>query len=783
MKRSNIIRFFIFILFVFFIQFLFICSDAYADVNFNNITISFNSHGGSNIDDITYSYDEEYGDLPVPTYDDNHVFDGWYKEDTYENKVSTRTKATKDIELHAKWIEETFPFVYPVQIEPLVCDGSNYVNTGVMLYDGTNWEKDYEIGFTIDEYDSDANENQAVFANTKYEVESLGWPGLTFRKAAGKLEITQNINGTKKNVTFGDYAPGYKVRIMRINKTIYYQMNDGQVKSLQSMSNFNQQFELPVYFCAGDNGSGGTQRHLKGTISNYYVRRGTYEDLETHTVTYPDGTVETYIHGSVLDLEANESTKASEVVSTVTFKPENGENDIESTVVKNYTPNGFMINGVHYDDEASLVVDEDKVITYSYDEDIDEAIFPDDPEKEHYDFDGWFDGDTEYTEYSGDTDITLTAEYTRRTVTITLPDEPPVVIDEGDSYDLSENSEAKPDDNIAEVTFKYHDDETDDLIRYVTKSYTPNGWIIDGVHYDDYASITPTKDITVIPDYIETINEAEFPSNPSRDNYEFMGWFTEETSGEKVTSYDGENDIILHAQWDMTLPTDFDIDSDDVLMVKGETHQIEVTFIPDGTSDTISYTSSDDNIATVSSDGLITAVDKGVITIIVSLDNVDVEKIITVTVVSDKLESETYDVLDKEKEEEPDDRIVIGAEPGTTIQEFKENMLNPVNYIKIYDGDTELSEDDIVKTGLTIKLEINGIVHDEAIIIVRGDINEDGLVNVIDKSILSEHVLRLNNIEGYRTYAADVDNNDSINITDKSKLSEYILRLIDSLNE
>ena len=110
-------------------------------------------------------------------------------------------------------------------------------------------------------------------------------------------------------------------------------------------------------------------------------------------------------------------------------------------------------------------------------------------------------------------------------------------------------------------------------------------------------------------------------------------------------------------------------------------------------------------------------------------------------------------------------------------------MLNPVNYIKIYDGDTELSEDDIVKTGLTIKLEINGIVHDEAIIIIRGDINEDGLVNVIDKSILSEHVLRLNNIEGYRTYAADIDSNDSINITDKSKLSEYILRLIDTLNE
>ena len=218
-------------------------------------------------------------------------------------------------------------------------------------------------------------------------------------------------------------------------------------------------------------------------------------------------------------------------------------------------------------------------------------------------------------------------------------------------------------------------------------------------------------------------------------------------------------------------------------MVPNDIHQVVVTFIPEGTEDTITYTGYDDTIISVSEDGLITALSKGETTIIVGTENTDIEKTISITVLSDKLESTNYTVADKEKEEEPDDRIVIGAEPGTTIQEFKENMLNPVDYIKIYDGDTELSEDDIVKTGLTIKLEINGIVHDEAIIIIRGDINEDGLVNVIDKSILSEHILRLNNIEGYRTYAADVDNNDSINITDKSKLSEYILRLIPSLNE
>jgi surface protein len=260
--------------------------------------------------------------------------------------------------------------------------------------------------------------------------------------------------------------------------------------------------------------------------------------------------------------------------------------------------------------------------------------------------------------------------------------------------------------------------------------------------------------------------------------------FDEEHTNYEYARIDGgvDNPGYLTLKVDQVLPTDFDFDEDDIKMVVGQVHQIGVTFTPEGSGDTITYTGYDDTKISVV-DGLITGLSEGTTTIKVGTENTDIEKTISITVLSDKLESTNYTVEDKEKEDQTVDRIVIGAEPGTTIQEFKDNMLNPVNYIKIYDGDTELSDNDIVKTGLTIKLEINGIVHDEAIIIIRGDINEDGLVNVIDKSIISEHVLRLNNIEGYRTYAADVDSNDSINVADKSKLSEYILRLIDSLNE
>ena len=610
-------------------------------------TISFDTHSGSLVNDVTKTIDEEMGTLPVSTRD-GYKFDGWYKESTYENKVSTKTIVTGDMTLHAKWIEDQFPFVYGPYRGDFTCDGTNYIDTGIMLYNNANWQKDYEIAFTIEEYDPDEQPHyQSVLLNTKYENENLKWPGLTFRKSTTRLELTQTINMGQKVSKYTNYniEVPYRVKILRISGKVYYEFNYGERSLLQNMSNFNQQFDIATYFCAGDDGNGGIQRYAKAKISNYYIKMGTYQDDNPHTVTFPDGLVKAYSYNEEVVLGDNESSKSDDLISTVTFKYHNGESDTTSDVVKKYIPNGFMINGVHYDDESILVVNENKVVTNSFNEEIEEA---------------------------------------------------------------------------------------------------------------------------------------EFPSNPNKQYYSFKGWFTEETGGEEVTTYDGLTDITLHAQWEPIYPTDITLDTNDIDLLVGETHQIGVTYIPSDSYDDLIYSNYDNSIINISNNGLITALSTGQTTITVGLQNVpNITKTITVNVINDKITSSTLDVETRSL-----GRIIIGEEPEETISDIINKIDEDSEYLVVYDINNNVINDysSIITTGMRIKYIINGTLYDEVIIIVRGDIDEDGYVDISDSILQLKHIQHINLITDYRMYAADIEN-DGIDIIDNRAIDNFILKIINSLNE
>ena len=554
-KNFNIFKK-IMLLLIILVVYIAIPSKVYA---LDEITISFETYGGTSVNDITINANEEIGALPTSTMH-GYILDGWYKDEMYENKVSPKSKFDSDTTLYARWESVYFPYIF--KRDEVNCNGSYYIDTNRKLYTQTNndYLLDYEVGFTIDEYNPTGQAKQAVFFNAKWENTSKKWPGIVFRRmdATNGLEITQSINmGNKESHVIDNYTLPLEVKIYRIDHVIYYSLNGGEMIELQDMEDFNSYFDTNAFFCAGDNGSGGAQRYVKSKLSNVYIKMGSYEETTYNSVTYPDGTVELIEYNTFANVGTNNVDKADRDIS-LTFKQHNGEEDIVKTMHKSYTKNGFIVRGsedVHYDDEGEIFVNEDKVIEYYYDEDIEEAEFPEDPEKDHYTFNGWYTEETggeEITSYTGENDIEIHAQYTGEDVTIHTPTGDRTV-HYGDNYNLGTNTITKANDNYSEVTFKLHNNQSD-IIRHVEKVYTPNGWTISNTHYDDNESITITEEITIEPDYTESITGVEFPSDSVKEGYDFTGWYTEETGGDAISSYDGENDIEIHAQYEVHIP-------------------------------------------------------------------------------------------------------------------------------------------------------------------------------------------------------------------------------------
>ncbi len=220
---------------------------------------------------------------------------------SYLNKLEvTNLTNNSDITLYAQWIPDAsanFNKVFE-QVGACTFNGrdtnitganctdytnTNHINTGVRLYDNTNYSQDYEIYFVIDQYSNSAqnNESQQSIMNSKYEVSSAGYPGMVFRRSsnASQFEFTQTINGAKvtKNINISGLS---SVRIIRKDGKIYYSLNDGGVMFFQNISGTSQYFNTPVTFGASlQNGNENTPyRFIVATLSNMYIKLGTYHE-------------------------------------------------------------------------------------------------------------------------------------------------------------------------------------------------------------------------------------------------------------------------------------------------------------------------------------------------------------------------------------------------------------------------------------------------------------------------------------------------------------------------
>jgi uncharacterized repeat protein (TIGR02543 family) len=111
----------------------------------NEYEIIFDMEDGSAGHSIIVTYNSEYGELPVPTKE-GYTFNGWYKEDTFINKVDSKTvvDTADNHKLYAEWIANEYEVSFELNggvVGPRVLRRPYYSNIQFSIWNITIFNK------------------------------------------------------------------------------------------------------------------------------------------------------------------------------------------------------------------------------------------------------------------------------------------------------------------------------------------------------------------------------------------------------------------------------------------------------------------------------------------------------------------------------------------------------------------------------------------------------------------------------------------------------------------
>ena len=119
---------------------------------------------------------------------------------------------------------------------------------------------------------------------------------------------------------------------------------------------------------------------------------------------------------------------------------------------------------------------------------------------------------------------------------------------------------------------------------------------------------------------------------------------------------------------------------------------------------------------------------------------------------------------------------------NTTAFELKDQLDNPNEYLEIVNSDetSVISDSDIVATGYIVKLMINGEEKDRKTIVIKGDVNGDGVIDISDSIGILGHYLNGENsskaLTGAYFVAGDMVEDSEIDISDAISALQYYLK-------
>ena len=164
----------------------------YAKWEINGYQISFDSMGGSEVEDIVANYGDKIS-APVIPERRGYIFKGWYREKSFDTLFVFETMPAENVKLYAKWEAETYQIIYHTNGGALPSDAvSEYtIETSLTLSVPDNGNYIF-IGW----YDNASCEGSPVISINKGEIgEKEFWAKWSLNAYSITYHLNEGING------------------------------------------------------------------------------------------------------------------------------------------------------------------------------------------------------------------------------------------------------------------------------------------------------------------------------------------------------------------------------------------------------------------------------------------------------------------------------------------------------------------------------------------------------------------------------------------------------------
>ncbi len=213
----------------------------------------------------------------------------------------------------------------------------------------------------------------------------------------------------------------------------------------------------------------------------------------------------------------------------------------------------------------------------------------------------------------------------------------------------------------------------------------------------------------------------------------------------------------------------------EISLKKGAEETLIPTVSPENaTNKNVTWSSSNINIATVDENGKVKAVSKGIAVITVKTVDGKFKATCQVTVTDEEVPPDVDpDILVNGSKYSIKDGYLNGIKSNTTLETLRENI-NPKYIIKVIKkNSTEEVTTGKVGTGMKVEVYKDGSLKETLTIVIKGDINGDGIANGPDAIRLLKHRKHKITLEGVEFLAADINGDGVANGPDAIRLLKH----------